>query len=476
MGQLAELMDKLRSTGTNFIRCIKLNVKMVDHLFEGGSILSQLQCAGMTSVLELMQQGYPSRTLFSELYNMYKKYLPPELAKLDPRLFSKALFKALGLDDNDFKFGLTKVFFRPGKFAEFDQLMKADPENLKRLVAKVKKWILASHWKKAMWCALSVIKLKNKILFRRAALIKIQANVRMYLAKKQHAPRYKGIGRLRKLQSQIEEIGKMSSKLKSGKDGVQANVKHIYAQLDGAIAKIKGSPRIRSTDIDRFNKGLVDLINKEVGHVKANLEKQKVAEEQERIRKIQEEMEKERKRKEDEERQKIQNEEDRKLKAEMEIKRKKEEELNLIEQLKKDREDAAKLQDALNGESERLREQIEQERRDHELALRLAAENNSVVIEDSITPSPTPTNQQLKRSSMVQAQAQARATKKYDLSKWKYAELRDTINTSCDIELLEACREEFHRRLKVYHAWKARNKKKNSTFEDNQRAPTSILD
>ena len=33
--QLGELMDKLRSTGTNFIRCIKPNVKMVAHLFEG---------------------------------------------------------------------------------------------------------------------------------------------------------------------------------------------------------------------------------------------------------------------------------------------------------------------------------------------------------------------------------------------------------------------------------------------------------
>ena len=66
---------------------------MVPHLFEGGSILSQLQCAGMTSVLKLMEQGYPSRTMFSELYTMYKKYLPPELARLDPRLFCKALFK-----------------------------------------------------------------------------------------------------------------------------------------------------------------------------------------------------------------------------------------------------------------------------------------------------------------------------------------------------------------------------------------------
>ena len=498
--QLEELMEKLRSTGTNFIRCIKPNVKMVDHQFEGGSILSQLQCAGMTSVLELMQQGYPSRTMFSELYNMYKKYLPPELVRLDPRMFCKALFKALGLDDNDFKFGLTKVFFRPGKFAEFDQMLKEDPENLRRLVAKVKKWILASYWKKAQWCALSVIKLKNKILYRRAALITIQANARMYLAKKQHAPRFRGIARLRKLQSQIEEIGRMSSKLKSGKNGVQANVKQIYGQLDGAIAKIKGTSKIGSEDIDRLNKALVELINKELGSVKDKLEKQKVAEEQERIRKIQEEMELERKRKEEEERQKRQMEDDRRLKAEMEVKRKKEEELNLIDQLKKDREDAAKLQAALNEENKRLREQIEQERRDHELALRLAAENNSTVVEDSITTSPTPANQQLKRSSMVQAQAQARATKKFDLSKWKYAELRDTINTSCDIELLEACREEFHRRLKVYHAWKAKNKKKHTpgsnnngmginnsnddlgsqigahlSFDENMRAPSSIL-
>ena len=502
--QLEELMEKLRSTGTNFIRCIKPNVKMVDHQFEGGSILSQLQCAGMTSVLELMQQGYPSRTPFSELYNMYKKYMPPELIRLDPRLFSKALFKALGLDDNDFKFGLTKVFFRPGKFAEFDQMMKADPENLKRLIAKVKKWILASQWKKAQWCALSVIKLKNKIIYRREALIKIQANTRMFLARKHHAPRYKGIMRLKKFQDQIEAIGQMSSTLKSGKDGVQGNVKQIYGQLDAAIAKIKGSPRVRPGDIERLHKALEDQIKKEISGVKDKLAKQKAAEEQERIRKIQEEMERERKLKAEEEQRKLEMEQDRKLKAEMEVQRKKEEEANLIGQLKRDREEAAKLQEALNEENKRLREQIEQERRDHELALRLAAENNSVVMEDSITPSPTPMNQQLKRSSVVQAQAQARATKKYDLSKWKYADLRDTINTSCDIELLEACREEFHRRLKVYHAWKAKNKKKNTTggssgnnmsmmsngnatgmsndngppllsFDEDMRAPSSIL-
>lgn len=158
--QLTELLEKLRSTGTNFIRCVKPNLKMVSGLFEGGQILSQLQCSGMTSVLSLMQQGYPSRTSFADLYQMYKSYMPPALASLDSRLFCKALFKALNLKDTDFKFGITKVFFRPGKFAEFDQIMKSDPENLAALVAKVHKWLVCSRWRKAQWCALSVIKRK----------------------------------------------------------------------------------------------------------------------------------------------------------------------------------------------------------------------------------------------------------------------------------------------------------------------------
>jgi myosin VI len=70
----------------------------------------------------------------------------------------QALFKALGLDELDFKFGLTKVFFRPGKFAEFDQIMKSDPEHLAELIKKVQKWLLRTRWRKVQWCGLSVVK------------------------------------------------------------------------------------------------------------------------------------------------------------------------------------------------------------------------------------------------------------------------------------------------------------------------------
>ena len=74
--------------------------------------------------------------------------------------YFQALFKALGLNDNDFKFGLTKVFFRPGKFAEFDQIMKSDPDNLALLIKKVQKWLICSRWRKAQYGTLSVIKCK----------------------------------------------------------------------------------------------------------------------------------------------------------------------------------------------------------------------------------------------------------------------------------------------------------------------------
>lgn len=107
------------------------------NLFDGASIMSQLQSAGIPSVLELMQAGYPSRTQFADLYSMYKKQMPPKMAGLDPRLFCKALFQALGVNSTDFTYGVSKVFFKPGKFAAFDQMMQSDPETLKALIKKV---------------------------------------------------------------------------------------------------------------------------------------------------------------------------------------------------------------------------------------------------------------------------------------------------------------------------------------------------
>ncbi|XP_059124269.1 unconventional myosin-VI isoform X3 [Peromyscus eremicus] len=464
--QLNLLLDKLRSTGASFIRCIKPNLKMTSHHFEGAQILSQLQCSGMVSVLDLMQGGFPSRASFHELYNMYKKYMPDKLARLDPRLFCKALFKALGLNEVDYKFGLTKVFFRPGKFAEFDQIMKSDPDHLAELVKRVNLWLVCSRWKKVQWCSLSVIKLKNKIKYRAEACIKMQKTIRMWLCKRRHKPRIDGLVKVGTLKKRLDKFNEVVSALKDGKPEVNRQIKDLEISIDALMAKIKSTMMTR----EQIQKEYDALVKSSEELLSALQKKKQQQEEAERLRRIQEEMEKERKRREEEEQRRHKEEEERRMKLEMEAKRKQEE-----EERKKREDDEKRIQAEVEAQLARQREEesqqqavLAQECRDRELALRIA-QNESELISDEAQ-----SDLALRRGPAVQATKAAAGTKKHDLSKWKYAELRDTINTSCDIELLAACREEFHRRLKVYHAWKSKNKKRNTETE--QRAPKSVTD
>ncbi|XP_054909457.1 myosin VIb isoform X1 [Poeciliopsis prolifica] len=482
--QLNLLLEKLRSTGSSFIRCVKPNLKMVSHQFEGALILSQLQCSGMVSVLDLMQGGFPSRAPFHELYNMYKAYMPDKLTRLNPRLFCKALFKALGLNEKDFKFGLTKVFFRPGKFAEFDQIMKSDPEHLAELLKKVNKWLLCSLWKKVQWCCLSVIKLRNKMHYRALACIKIQKTVRMWLSRKKHKPRIEGLVKVQKLKKHMERFNEVVNGLKEGKQEMSKQVAELAKAIDALLAKIKATV-MTWKQIDTEYQALV----KRSEQLLASMQKKKREEEEtERLKHIEEEMQKERKRREEEEQRRKQEEEDRRLKAEMEVKRKQEE-----EDRRKRKEEEKVIQAELDAQLALEREEqvqraavVEQERRDRELAMRIAQSEAELISEDGqgdaglrsddfYSGLPISSSSAVLMGAQVQATKAAAGVKKYDLSKWKYAELRDVINTSCDIELLAACREEFHRRLKVYHAWKSKNKKQNDDGSD-MRAPKSITD
>ncbi|MEQ2199828.1 hypothetical protein XENOCAPTIV_013460 [Xenoophorus captivus] len=310
-GKLSFISVGNKFKGSSFIRCVKPNLKMVSHQFEGAQILSQLQCSGclldtflsspcrcflgpdgccegclrdtrnlsrdlqdfqldplrdgtaerrssvdslfwcgmrkgMVSVLDLMQGGFPSRAPFHELYNMYQKYMPPKLTRLDPRLFCKALFKALGLDENDYKFGLTKVFFRPGKFAEFDQIMRSDPEHLAELVKKVNKWLIHSRWKKVQWCALSVIKCKcgssqGVVMTGEGVLVGPEAKQHNELSGSDAQSRlcfinYKNVHNLKKRMSRFNAV---VGGLKEGKQEMSKQIQGLENAIDAVMLKIK---------------------------------------------------------------------------------------------------------------------------------------------------------------------------------------------------------------------------------------------
>jgi myosin-6 len=487
---LGNLMEKLHTTRASFIRCIKPNQKMKPKIFEGAGILSQLQCAGMVSVLDLMQGGYPSRTAFKDLYDMYKSVLPPELAALDPRTFAKALFKALGMNEDDFQFGVSKVFFRPGKFAEFDTIMKADPENLVQLVGKVLTWLVKCRWKKIAWACVASIKFASKIRARGAAAIIMQNVVKMYLAKNVHRPRYLGIKELMTVTGQIESMKETVNRMPKNKEKMMKQVEGVLEELNKAVGKIKESMTITREQIKSMQEGLQKKIDKQLAAIKKEQEKQKLLEEAARLKKLAEEMERARKEKEAAEKARIAAQEEALLRKQMEAQAKKdqdEEEKRMEkERIAAEKEAAKRKAKGPSAEERRATEEaamLEQERRDQELAMRLAmdaANPSNALTDEAQKTKATMASGGAKRKVKTKTTTHTFANKKqealhkkHDLSKWKYADLRDTINTSCDIDLLEACREEFHRRLKVYHAWKMKNMNK-AKSKSQSRAPASL--
>eukprot|EP00038_Savillea_parva_P000944 m.100093 g.100093 ORF g.100093 m.100093 type:complete len:1206 (+) comp10335_c1_seq1:121-3738(+) len=482
------LMEKLNSTRASFIRCIKPNQVMKPKIFAGGEILSQLQCAGMVSVLDLMQGGYPSRTLFQDLYDMYKKVLPPELAALHPRDFAKALFKALGMSEDDFQFGVSRVFFRPGKFAEFDTIMRADPESLVELVAKVQDWLVKAKWKKITWACVASIKFASKIRARAGAAIIMQNVIKMFLQKSVHRHRYVGIRDLRNMTSQIESMRETVDKMPKNKDKMMAQVDGIIKDLKATMDKIKANETISREQIAKLRADMDAKINKQLEAIKKEQKKQQLMAEAERLKKLAEKMEAERKKKLEEEVARKKAEEEAQLRKQMEEQQRKDAEAEAI-RLEKERIQAEKdaknkkLQDKQGEEARRAALEaaaIEQERRDQELAMRLAMDatggEQALTEEAQAAAASGGAHRRSKaktETTTFSSKKEEKVHKKHDLSKWKYADLRDTINTSVEVDLLEACREEFHRRLKVYHAWKMKNQNKAQTRAE-ARAPAEL--
>ncbi len=60
----------------------------------------------------------------------------------------------------------------------------------------------------------------------------------------------------------------------------------------------------------------------------------------------------------------------------------------------------------------------------------------------------------VKEPTLTQLLAEPTVNGKYDLSKWKYSQLRDIINTSCDIKLLEVSQNTglIKKKLQVEHS------------------------
>lgn len=64
---LTSLMRLLGTTKSHFIRCINPNLQMVPGVLNRPGVITQLRCSGMLDALRIMQAGFPTRCLFTDL-------------------------------------------------------------------------------------------------------------------------------------------------------------------------------------------------------------------------------------------------------------------------------------------------------------------------------------------------------------------------------------------------------------------------
>ena len=387
------------------------------------------------------------------------------------------------------------------------------------------------------WCALSVIKLKNKIKYRAERIVKIQAHLRMCASMVKYRPLVKGLQGLRKLLTINEDLLGKTNQLKDANERSQmesqlTKLKQELTQFQSALRGnqipsennkgIQQRYNLRREFVDQRLSEFRGRLDEKVGVFKRKMN------EQIELDKMKKKLEEEKRKLEEEERKREEEEEKRRKKEEMEARRLKEEkemnrrdELARQEQMMKQEQLVRKeqfpaqygsatassssgyrinsqagaagffeLTDDIISEDNLQRKRLEQEKLDHDLAMRLASEMDRKHLEQqfmlnmrSSAQHPPPANNappplQVSSDHLINGlrNIQLKPGQELDLSKWKYSELRDVINTSVDLFLLESCKKEFHRRLKVYHAWKQSSRNNQMQGQAcEQRAPDSIM-
>jgi len=129
------LMDTLMATSPHFVRCIIPNENKAPGEVDGQLVLHQLRCNGVLEGIRICRKGFPSRMQFNDFKQRYQilaaSAIPP--GYIDGKTASEKLIEALQLDENEFRIGLTKVFFRAGIIGELEEMRD---ERLSKIIAQ----------------------------------------------------------------------------------------------------------------------------------------------------------------------------------------------------------------------------------------------------------------------------------------------------------------------------------------------------
>jgi myosin heavy subunit len=194
--QMKSLTDTLNSTQCNFIRCVKPNSQMKAGLYDNKYTVDQLRSLGVIQTCEVLKVGLPSRVNYNVFEPSIREALPEELKELftpfGPKKLAEALCWASEIPKEDYRLGLTRIFFRAGKIFHMDTILQKmeTPADCKEIILRLRRWIVRQRWIRA--CNLQInlmagIWLLELIRSKPGMATRIQCCQRIRMAKARHA-------------------------------------------------------------------------------------------------------------------------------------------------------------------------------------------------------------------------------------------------------------------------------------------------
>ncbi|KAJ3019367.1 UNVERIFIED_CONTAM: Myosin type-2 heavy chain 1 [Siphonaria sp. JEL0065] len=165
---LTNLMETMRQTESHYVRCIKPNLGKQAFRFEGAMVLSQLQACGVLETIRISNAGFPNKLEYTHFAARYCILVNSQYwDHPDKKELTQIVVKSVLADTSKYQFGSTKVFFKSGQIAFFENRRK---DRVRYLVMFVQK-----NARRAVE--------RRKFLATKQAVVGLQCLVRGYLAR-----------------------------------------------------------------------------------------------------------------------------------------------------------------------------------------------------------------------------------------------------------------------------------------------------
>ncbi|XP_032583698.1 myosin heavy chain, muscle isoform X24 [Drosophila sechellia] len=225
--QLNSLMTTLRSTQPHFVRCIIPNEMKQPGVVDAHLVMHQLTCNGVLEGIRICRKGFPNRMMYPDFKMRYQILNPRGIKDLDcPKKASKVLIESTELNEDLYRLGHTKVFFRAGVLGQMEEFRD---ERLGKIMSWMQAWARGYLSRKGF----------KKLQEQRVALKVVQRNLRKYLQLRTW-PWYKLWQKVKPLLnvSRIEdEIARLEEKAKKAEELHAAEVK-VRKELEALNAKL----------------------------------------------------------------------------------------------------------------------------------------------------------------------------------------------------------------------------------------------